>query len=174
MSPRTNQHLITRDLRIREYQRKMIGAGRIEVTFQIPITGTAKTGAAVSATDYLHFGVGFYPQRGERDMIDPAFRAGFSLRPAGVNFDPAIPLGYLGFANCPFFDYNDDGLCVGAICHIGVVNLDAVNSNIPFKGFCHLSFLGMASRAPLDSGNHHQYTGPNSVKVMERQATDDD
>lgn len=170
----TNFHHITRHQRIRDHQRNMVGAGRIEVTFQVPLQGTAKTGIAVSATDYLHFGIGFYPNRGERSLIDPAFRAGFSIVPAGSDFNPKEPLGYMGFANCPFFDYNDDGLCVGAICHIGVVNLDAAGNDIPFKGFAHLSFMGMASRAPLDSGNHHEYTGPQSVESMERKIEDDD
>ena len=158
---------IQRDIRIREYQRKMVGAGRVEITFQIPIQGTAKTGIAVSATDMLHFGLGFYPQLGEHGLVTPSFRSGFSIRPNGSNFDPAIPLGYLGFANCPFFNYNEDGLCIGAICHIGIVNLDAEGNDIPFEGSVNLSFMGMASRAPLDSGNHLQYTGPQSVKIME-------
>ena len=151
----------------------MVGAGRVEVTFQLPIEGTAKTGIAISATELLHFGLGFYPQPGERGNIDPVFRSGFSIRPRGSQFDPREPLGYMGFANCPHFRYNPDGLAIGAICHVGIVNLSADGTDIPFEGYVNLSFLGMATRSPLDSGNHYAYTGPKSVKIMERNSQDD-
>jgi hypothetical protein len=167
-------HRIERNLRVRQYQRDQAGAGRIEVTFQIPLEGTAKSGIAIAATELLWFGLAFYPQPGEKGNIDPAFRSGFSIKPRGSQYDARVPLGFMGFANCPYFKYNDDGFAIGAICHIGIANLSADASDIPFEGYVNLSFLGMAMRSPYDSGNEHVYTGPKSVASMQRYQEDDD
>lgn len=169
----SSMHRIDRKRRIREFQKEQCGVAKMEVTFQIPIEGIAKTGMAVSATELLTFGVGFYPKPGETGLIDPVFRGGFSIRPRGGSFDPMGTMGYMGFANCPHFEYSDDGFCIGAICHVGVVNMAADGVDIPFKGYVNLSFLGLASRAPLEGGNLYQYTGPASVALMERDPQDD-
>lgn len=166
-------HRIERDNRMRNSQRENVGAGRVEVTFQVPIQGTAQSGISIAATDTLWFGLGFYPQPGERGNIDPAFRFGFSIKPQGSQYNPKTPLGFMGFANCPFFEYNADGLAIGAVCHIGIANLSAEGEEIPFKGYVNLSFLGMALRAPYDSANMYSYTGPKSVAIMERFQEDD-
>lgn len=169
----TNFGHITRADRVRRQQKDTVGSGKLEVTFQIPIDGTARTGMAVSSTETLYFGVGFFPQGGEKGLIDPIFRSGFSIRPSNASYNARTPLGFVGFANCPFFEYNDDGLCIGAICHVGVINLGADTAEIPFTGYVNLSFVGHASKSPLDSGNLYQYTGPGSVSMMERPAEDE-
>lgn len=163
----SDMYKIWRTERIRDYQRRNVGAGRTNVTFQIPIEGIARSGISIHNTDPLDFGVGFYPKKGDRFGLVPQFLAGFSIQPTGIGEDRRRAIGLMAFANCSQWLKNDDGFFTKAVVQIGIVNLSADEEEINFKGYATLSFTGKAVQAPLDSGGHDQYTGPQSVRAME-------
>lgn len=163
----SDMYQIWRQQRIRDYQKKHVGAGRTNVTFQVPIEGIARSGISIHNTDTLDFGVGFYPKQGERYGLTPQFLAGFSIQPTSLGEDRTRAVGLMAFGNCGQWLINDDGLFTGAVVQVGIVNLSADEAEINFKGYATLSFTGKATQSPLDSGNHDAYTGPRSVGSME-------
>jgi len=137
--------------RKRQRQKDIAGAGVTQVTFQIPIRGSAGNGLQMSPTDLLPFDVRFEPEQGRMFPRTPGFTSGFSLESDRGNINDM--LGIVGFANVAHWSRDRNGYFDGAIVHIGVVHLGQFDEPVAYKGFVTCAFVGTALQSPVDMPN---------------------
>ena len=145
---------VERDKRIRERNRDSIGSQQSEVSFSISLSGLANTGLQMFPTDALRFNMAFYPKQGERKAMPPVVRSGFNIELTDPKLDPINALGLTGIANVYSWIRNDDGMYIGARAHIGVVHLGVIEEAVGYKGYCSLSFAGLALQEPYEVSDY--------------------